>query len=180
MKKTIIIALTLFASISVYSQSYMTRTGTITFFSEAPLENIEAVNNQVSGAIDLSTGEVAFTLLMKAFTFEKALMQEHFNEKYVHSDKYPKATFKGMITDIEKIEVGSNDKKVIIKGELTMHGETEQIEVEGYLRKKGDNLMGRSEFTINLSDFNISIPSAVKDNISETIDVKVDMDYELL
>ena len=180
MKKTIIIALTLFAGLSVYSQSYMTRTGTITFFSEAPLENIEAINNQVSGAIDLKTGEVAFTLLMKAFTFEKALMQEHFNEKYVHSDKYPKATFKGMIVDVEKLEVGSSDKKVTIKGELTMHGETEEIEAIGYLRKKGDNLLGRSEFTINLSDFNISIPSAVKDNISETIDIKVEMDYETL
>lgn len=181
MKNLVILILVTFFSIHMYGQKYMTQNGTITFFSEAPLENIEAVNNQVSSVIDMGSGDMAFSLLMKGFTFDKALMQEHFNEKYVESDKFPKSNFKGKIKNIGQIKLSKTPVDVIISGQLTIHGVTKDIEVKGQLSQPdAKNITGISEFTIKLADYNIKIPSAVNQNISETIDIKVKLNYEKL
>ena len=87
-------------------KQYFTRQGYVSFFSHTPVEDIKADNNQVLSILDLETGEIAVTMLVKSFTFEKALMQEHFNENYVESDKYPKASFKGIITNLEAVKNG--------------------------------------------------------------------------
>ena len=89
---------------SLFAQKFMTKTGHISFFSKAPLENIEANNTQVSSILDASTGDIVFSMLMKSFNFQKALMQEHFNEKFIESDKYPKAEFKGKIANLSSID----------------------------------------------------------------------------
>ncbi len=180
MKK--ITALLLIYSCSItftYAQKYVTRTGSISFFSEAPLENIEAYNNQVSGIVDLETGGMAFTVLMKAFIFEKALMQEHFNEKYVESHKYPKATFKGNIMDFDSFQPGSEQEEIKVSGKLTIHGITKEVTVNGTLKKDTNgNLEGKSVFNINLQDYEIKVPSAVRKNIADNIEIKVNMLYE--
>lgn len=176
---TFAICLTLVTT-SLFAQKYMTQNGSIRFFSETPVENIEAINQQVSSVIDLENESLAFSLLMKAFVFEKALMQEHFNEKYVHSDKYPKASFKGKITGPSNLEDGVKNKTYQVSGTLTMHGKSKDIETTAQLSMQDNKIKASSVFTIMLADFDISVPSAVVENISETIEITVDMNYEKL
>jgi polyisoprenoid-binding protein YceI len=162
------------------AQKFMTQNGTISFYSKTAVEDIEAVNNQVSSVVDLESGNMAFSLLMKAFTFEKALMQEHFNEKYIESEKYPKATFKGQIIDMGNVKIGTEPTEVKVKGQLTMHGESNEIECVGTLVKKGDQIIMNSTFPITVADYKIKIPSAVEENIAKTVEVKVNGTYEKL
>jgi hypothetical protein len=180
MKKTAALLLICACSITLtHAQKYLTRNGSISFFSEAPLENIEAYNNQVSGVIDLETGGMAFTLLMKAFIFEKALMQEHFNEKYVESQLYPKATFNGNIKDFDSFKLGSEQVVITVSGKLTIHGVTKEVSVPGTLRKDvNGNIEGKTVFNIDVQDYEIKIPSAVRKNIADEIEIKVNMLYE--
>jgi polyisoprenoid-binding protein YceI len=164
-----------------YGQRYMTQSGLITFFSKAPLENIEAFNNQVSSAINTANGEMAFSLLMKGFRFEKALMQEHFNEKYAESEKFPKASFKGKIEDFSMDKLGQETQKVKVKGVLTIKGISQPVEALGELRKVNNHqLEAKAVFPLALSDFGIKIPMAVKDNISNTLEISVKMLYDKL
>jgi hypothetical protein len=158
-----------------YGQLYSTSNGEITFYSHAPLEDIEATNKQVSCAIDLSKGQMAFSMLMNAFQFEKALMQEHFNERYVESHKYPKATFAGSIEDLEKIELSkAGSYNVTVSGKLSIHGVTQTVSSKGTLKIGDDKtLTANSTFTINLEDYKVKIPTMYIDNISESIEIKV-------
>ena len=165
------------ASFTNAQDRYLTKKGTITFFSESPMENIEATNNQVLSIVDVSNGQMAISILMKSFLFEKALMQEHFNENYVESDKYPKATFKGSILDFENISTSKT--KIKVKGNLTIHGKTKEITIEAMTAKKDDVLKMTGEFFINLVDFDIEIPSVVKDNIAKSIKVSFNFNHEI-
>jgi polyisoprenoid-binding protein YceI len=125
------------------AQQYFTKTGYISFYSSAPLEDITAENNQVTSIVDFGTGEMAFSLLMKGFHFEKALMEEHFNEKYVHSDKYPKSTFEGNITNIDNVDLTSDGEyEVDIEGKLTIHGVTKDVSTTGTIKVEGEKLSG--------------------------------------
>lgn len=161
------------------AQKYMTQSGTIKFFSEAPLENIESVNNQVSSIINMENGEVVFTLLMKAFNFEKALMQEHFNEKYVESEKFPKATFKGKIKDFNSVDLGSGKQTVEVVGQLTIHGVTNDVQAQATIDRNSENqISASSTFNIDVADYDIKIPAAVKDNIAKSIEITVNMEYD--
>lgn len=179
MKKAAIFLVFLGLGFSVFGQKYLTRTGVVEFFSETDIENIEAINNQASSVINMENGEMAFTILMKAFTFEKALMQEHFNEKYVESDKFPKAKFTGNIQNFADLNLSETPTEVTIKGQLTIHGVTKDIEVKGKLSKSSSgNIKGTSSFSIKIKDYDIKVPSAVENNISDTIEIKVKMDYE--
>lgn len=179
MKKFLTISFFVLLTTVGYGQKFMTQNGKIKFFSKAKLENIQAVNNQVSSVINMDNGDVAFSMLMKSFVFEKALMQEHFNEKYVESDKFPKATFKGSIKAFEKFKISSKEQQVEIVGKLTIHGVTQNVTIKGVMQQneKGQ-IIAHSVFTINLDDYNVAIPSAVSDNISKTIEITVDMRYE--
>jgi polyisoprenoid-binding protein YceI len=179
MKKLVLVAGLICLGTIGFGQKYMTRTGIIHFFSATTVENIEALNNQASSVINMENGEMAFTILMKAFSFEKALMQEHFNEKYVESEKFPKATFKGMIQNFASLKLSTKPTDVTIKGQLTIHGVTKDIEVKGTLTEpSAGKITGLSTFSIKLVDYNIEVPSAVRNNISETIEIKVKMNYE--
>lgn len=180
MKKYILFSIlftSLFSSLS--AQKYMTQTGKISFFSSTPLENIQAYNNQVSGVINMETGEMAFILLMKAFSFEKALMQEHFNEKYVESDNFPKSSFKGRITNFKELNFSPNGPDAHISGELTIHGVTKKVEVTGKLVKKENGAInGFAVFNILIEDYDIKVPAPVRENIAKTIEITVNLDYE--
>lgn len=181
MKQILIISFLLVQSLSVLSQKYMTQSGSISFFSEAPIENIESTNSQVSSVINLDNGQLAFSLLMKAFVFEKALMQTHFNEKYVESEIHPKATFKGQIKDFESIKLSSTPTDVTVIGSLTIHGETKEITSTGKMYYDEDNqIVVNAKLEVLLDDYKIKIPSAVKENISKTISITIQMQYEKL
>jgi uncharacterized protein YjaZ len=117
---------------------YSTKNGKISFFSNAPLEDIEAKNNEVESKLAAANGQVVFTLLMKGFQFENQLMEEHFNENYAESTKYPKADFKGYITNIKDINFsrdGTYPAKV--QGALTIHGVTKQVSADGTITVNG-------------------------------------------
>jgi len=174
---TVIAVLTIiFYSQTLSAQKYLTKNGTISFFSDAPLEKIEAVNKQVNAALDISSGDIVFKVLMKSFEFEKALMQEHFNENYVESDKFPNATFVGKIGNISSIDFSKSEKHdVTISGKMTIHGVTKDISEKGQLEIAGDMVTGTTTFMIKLGDYDISIPNTVVNNISENIEIKVDV-----
>jgi len=180
MRITIILAV-LFISNASIAQKYFTKTGHISFFSSTPLENIEANNYQSTSVIDFSTGEMVFSLLMKGFEFEKALMQEHFNEKYVESDQFPKATFKGNIVNFKSVNLKKDGVyKVQVTGEMTIHGVTKTVKSEGTLEVKAGKIIGISTFKIPLKDYNINVPSVVSDKIASEMTIKVKMNYSEL
>lgn len=177
MKKII---LTLFVigmmSMSANAQRYITKNGHVRFYSEAPLETIEAHNNQVNAALDVKSGDLVFKILMKSFIFEKALMQEHFNENYVESDKYPNATFKGKVTNQAEVDFSTaGSYKAIIKGDLTIHGKTQETTAEGIFQVKEDMIYGKAKFSVAIADYEISIPGAVAGKIAEVVEITVDV-----
>jgi len=183
MKNTAIILMlmAIFSTGSLQAQKYITKNGKISFFSDAPMEKIEAHNNQVNAALDLATGDLVFKVLMKSFEFEKALMQEHFNENYVESDKFPNATFAGKIINIADLSLPEDGTyEAIIHGKLTIHGVTKDIQESGELKVSGSKISGKTKFSILLADYDIKIPNTVVNNISETIEITVDVDLEEL
>ncbi len=154
-------------------QVYITRTGSVSFFSKTPLEDIKAENNQVYAAVDLSQKTIAFSLLLKSFLFRKALMQEHFNENYVESDKYPRSTFKGTFTG--EIVPGKSNT-VQIKGVLLLHGIEKNITTTATITLNDGSLTGQSALQLIPEDFNISIPGIVRDKIEKQIAVQISID----
>lgn len=172
-------ALMLAATFAANAQKYYTKNGNISFFSKASLENIQADNNQVMSVLNTQTGDMQFSVLIKSFHFEKALIEEHFNENYLESDKFPKATFKGVINDVSKISFTTDGMyNVSVTGDLTLHGVTKKITSTGTITVKGGKISADSKFNIKLSDYNISIPKLVKDNIAESVEVKVAALYD--
>jgi polyisoprenoid-binding protein YceI len=183
LKKNLVIALALIlsASISFAQGKYYTKTGKITFYSKAPLENNEAVNKTVTAVLDSKSGAIQFAVQMKGFEFEKQLMQQHFNENYVESDKYPKSEFKGTITNNSAINYTSDGTyNAQVKGQLTIHGVTKNITTTGTFKIIGGNIDASSTFNVLLSDYNIKIPAIVKDKVSNTIKIVVDCHLEPL
>lgn len=160
---------------------FFTKTGHIKFFSTTPMENIEAHNRQVSSVIDTKTGAIEFGVLMRSFKFEKALMEEHFNENYVESDKFPKSTFKGTISNISEINFTKDGEyNAKVSGNLTIHGVTKPVEGTAKIIVKGGKVQGTHVFTIAPEDYDIKIPAVVRDKIAKTIEITVNCDYEPL
>jgi polyisoprenoid-binding protein YceI len=180
MKKLIIPFITiLILTNSVQAQKYYTKNGNISFFSKTSMENIKADNNQVMSVLNSQTGELQFSLLIKSFHFEKALMEEHFNENYLESDKFPKAGFKGTITDMSRVSFSTDGLYTVpVSGEMTLHGVTKKINTTGTLTVKGGKISATSKFFIKISEYNISIPALVKDNIAESVEVTVNSDFD--
>ena len=180
MKTRILLTLLLIsASVCSIAQTYITRNGKVMFFSKAPVENIEAVNNEVTSILDTKKGEFAFIVLIKSFKFRKALMEEHFNENYMESNTYPKANFKGTITNLPGVDFNKDGTFAVnVKGDLTLHGVTKNIEVPGTITIVGGKIAATSTFKIRIKDYKISIPSTVINNIAEVVDVNIDCKYE--
>jgi polyisoprenoid-binding protein YceI len=157
--------------ISAEAQQYLSNDGLITFFSQAPLENISAKNNKVSAAYDLQTNEIVFQLQIQDFVFPNALMQEHFNENYLESDLFPHSTFVGEVMQ-------NKNGKATVVGDLTIHGETNEMKVEGLLRKERNQVTIFAEFEVKLEDYNIKIPRIVMYKIAEEIEIKVNIELK--
>lgn len=185
MKKSIILFLFLLSTGLVFSQTRVfTKNGKVKFDATSPSspEQIIGNNDKATSVLDFGTGAIQFAVLMKAFLFEKALMQEHFNENYVESDKFPKSDFKGQVINIKEVDLEKDGNyKVKVKGKLTLHGITKDIEADGTLTVK-DKIVtaGKSEFKVQLSDFDIEVPTIVNDKLNKEALISVDMNYELL
>jgi polyisoprenoid-binding protein YceI len=152
----------------------MARNGYVRFFSEAPLENIEAINQEGLSIFETSSNEIAFTIPIKGFQFEKKLMQKHFNENYLESEKYPNATFKGEIRGFSKT---TGKQELTAVGEMTIHGVTREIFVDGVGYIDGDKIILEASFPIELADYKIKIPKVVLYNIAEVVDVTIKFEF---
>jgi YceI-like domain len=175
-RKVLLISLTMLqlSLIATAQDKYFTKSGTISFFSDAPMEKIEAINRSTSAVLDTKTGNFQFVLLMKGFEFKKALMQEHFNENYVESEKFPKASFKGTVTNNSAINYGKDGTyEAVVKGKLTIHGQEKEVTAKGNFTVKEGKINTASVFTIKLSDYQISIPALVKDKVAEQVRITV-------
>jgi hypothetical protein len=160
---------------------FFTKNGKINFVSKGTVETIEAQHKSVTCVLDSKTGNIQFSVLMKGFEFKKALMQEHFNENYVESDKFPKADFKGQIannSDVNYTKDGSYNVKV--KGKLTLHGETKDVETSGTITVSGGKPTATSEFNVLMSDYKIAIPGVVKDHMDNNVKITVNCPLEPL
>ena len=178
MKLVALIAAFLLTAIAGYTQILMTRTGQASFHSNTILENINAVNKNVSAIIDVGKKNLAFKMYLKEFIFEKKLMQEHFNENYVESDKYPTSTFSGSYTGLPDFRKDGS-YPVQVSGKLTLHGVTREVNVRATLTVRNGTVTGTSTFRLNPKDFNISIPFIVRDKIEKENTVKIKVDWPI-
>ena len=180
MKK--IILFTVFAcvvtSISNAQSKYLTKKGSITFEASVPaFEEVKASNTKVTAIINTATGDIAALALVKGFRFKIALMEEHFNENYAESNTYPKAKFRGKIIEY-KNNKSNKTEKVVIKGFLTFHGVTKELEIPAELTQNEENIKLLAKFNVKPSDFNVEIPSVVSSKVSETI--AIELNFNLL
>jgi len=156
----------------------MTKNGYIGFFSHTSMEDIKGDNNQVVGAIDISTGEMVFQAVIKSFHFDRALMEEHFNENYMESDKIPKSSFKGKITNLSSVDFSKNGTyDVTVEGDLTIHDVTNRISTKGTIEVVSGGINANAKFNIVPEDYKISIPGVVRDKINKNLEVTVAMKY---
>ena len=166
---------------SVKGQKYFSKVGQTHFLSEAPLEKIEADNNNSLVVLDAATGQLEWSVLIKGFQFVKALMQDHFNENYMESYKFPKGLFKGTITNIMEINLSKDGSYVTnVKGDLTLHGVTKPIMTAGQITVKNGKITAASTFDIIIADYNIDIPKVVRDNLAKTVKVTVRADLQVM
>jgi hypothetical protein len=180
-KRLFFLLLIVIIGFSAQGQRFLTKTGYIHFYSDAPLEKIQATNRQVNAAVDAGTGDIVFKVLMKSFQFEKSLMQEHFNENYVESDKYPNSTFVGKVTNIKDITLTkAGTYNVNVEGKLTIHGITKDLKATGTFEVKADKVEAKCKFIIHIGDYKISIPGVVAGHIAETVEITVDLTLDKL
>ena len=177
MRTIIIILCFLISTINLSAQDlYKSTDGEISFFSEAPVENISAINKDVKALINAKNAEVAFIVTNVGFKFEKPLMEEHFNENYMESHKYKVSVFKGKIIDeVDFAKDGAYE--VTAKGTLNIHGVTVEREIKGTLTISNGKINLTTEFDVALKDHKIKIPSVVVKNIAEVVKVTVNINF---
>ncbi len=176
------IALTILAICFVFARSigqkqHIVRQGQVTFFSYTKVENIQATNNQVLSLFNEDTGEIAVTMLMRAFTFKKALMQEHFNESYIESDLYPKASFNGLIENFDPDSNGIQTR--MIEGDFKLRETTKRITIKTQIAKNNEttSYIFSGEFELATDDYDINIPALLKPNIAKSIKVTFNFQF---
>ena len=179
--KKLLFSLLLLASLQTQAQKYFTKTGTIIFNSKSPVEKIEGVNKATACLLDTRTGSMDFIVQIKSFVFEKQLMQEHFNENYLESDKFPKANFKGVITNHTAINFTKDgDYNAEVVGKMTLHGVTKDVKFAGKISVKGGKVIITSSQMLLLQDYKIAVPNAVKDKVSKDVKITVNTTLELM
>ena len=173
MKKIILFAVLVTVANFANAQRFFSKSAHVRFFSHTSAEDIKADNYKCEIVLDKATGNVQFSALIKMFEFEKALMQEHFNENYLESDTYPKSTFKGK-GDFSKVNFAADGNyNVNVAGQLTMHGVVKDVSATANIKISGGKIEGSTKFYINPRDFNVKIPDLVKGQISDKIEITV-------
>ena len=174
-KKTFLFTFLIISQI-ICAQKYFTRTGTTNFkASVATFEAIEATNKSTTVLLKTDTGDIAAQLFIAAFTFKVALMQEHFNENYMDSDKFPKATFRGKL---EGFSIDTLKKEYPLLGTLTIRGIEKEIETIARVVVTEGAIGITSNFAVKPQDFDIKIPSIVRKKIAKS--VNINLNYELV
>ena len=171
---TILLSL-LFSFTGTAQRSYITREGAVSFFSSTPLEDIKAENNRVQAVLDNSTGEINVRMRIEDFQFPRALMQKHFNEKFMESHIYPEAGFSGFIEDFDTFSDDQIPDQVTARGKLTIHGVTREVRISGKLEKIGPHYVCNAVFPVRVGDHDIRIPRIFTRNIAEVVEVTVNL-----
>jgi len=170
----VVCGLLVLSSIVSAQEKYFTKSGAINFDCSTTVEDITAKNAKGVCVLEPKTGAIELAVLMKAFEFKRALMQEHFNENYVESDKYPKATFKGKVENCPDLSKnGTYD--VVITGTMNLHGVTKPVKAKGKIVVNGSSVTATTDFILLLSDYAIEIPGVVKDKISNKVKISVSL-----
>jgi polyisoprenoid-binding protein YceI len=172
MKPYITLALLVCLQINATCQKFTLEKSSVTFFSDATIEDITASNKKTVSIFNLTTTDIVFSVPIAEFQFDKSLMQEHFNEKYMESDKFPKSTFQGKIIGFNTGQTIEQEVRAV--GKLTIHGITRDIELPGTIQKTGDNISMKSKFIVKLQDYKIEIPQLLWENIAEQVEVTVE------
>ena len=172
MKKIALLVLVTLCSFVPIQEKKLTKTGTITFEASVPsFEEVKGKNTAVTCVLNTANGEIAALALMKGFRFKVALMEEHFNENYIESSKFPKATFKGKIDDFDVSKISSTSKDYTIKGKLELHGKSKDIISIAKIKKIGSDIEVKTTFPVNVSDFDIEIPSVVSKKVAKKVTI---------
>ncbi len=172
--KNIIFITCILVSFTGAAQKFKSSSSNIKFYSDAPLEDIEAFNTAATSIVDLDTKAIVIVVPIKSFDFKKELMQEHFNENYLESDEFPNAIFKGKLIDWSGTEGLSKAKA---EGTLEIHGVTQEVTIEGDLTKEGESLALSTVFNVKLEDYDVKIPKAVFYKIAEEVEVTANLEY---
>lgn len=175
MKRLVLLSFLLFQALEVGGQVLRSESGYVRFFSDALIEDISAGNDQASAMFDLGSGDAVFLIPIRGFEFKKSLMQEHFNENYLESDKYPEAYFRGKISGYNPKNTSS---KAIAEGEMTIHGVTRKVKIPGTITKQGGKLILEAVFPIVLEDYKVEIPRLMFQNIAEEVEVTVRFEFK--
>jgi len=155
-----------------YGQKYISEKALVSFYSHAAIEDIKADNKKATSIFDVATGEIAFSVAIKDFMFAKTMMQEHFNEKYMETEKFPKSTFQGKIVGFDATKKGLQQVKA--QGKITLHGVTRILDVPGTMEIQGNRILMKSVFVAKLVDYNITRPELMFQKIAEQVDVTID------
>jgi len=151
---------------------YTDKEGKVSFYSRTPLEDIEAHTTQALGIINLDKGSVGVSILIKSFSFKKALMEEHFNENYLESDIYPKAVFNGKIMGYDTLDFKrAGGLETTVVGNIKLHGVTQAIHGTVSFKPDGKSFKCSTKFKLKPADFNIKIPDLVSNNIAKEVEV---------
>jgi polyisoprenoid-binding protein YceI len=160
----------------VLAQKFVLEKSKVVFFSDAAIEDIRAENTKSVSIYNAETHDVVFSIPIAEFQFENATMREHFNEKYMDTDKFPKATFQGKFSAFD-----SNNKEtqpVTAKGKLTIHGVTRDVEIAGSITSAFQSMQAKATFIVKLADYNIKIPQLLWQKIAEQVEVTVEFSYK--
>ncbi|QIL39008.1 YceI family protein [Pedobacter sp. HDW13] len=176
MKKLLITLILVSAFAAVHAQMLISKDAIISFFSKAPMEDIDAISKTAVSGINIKTGEIIFKINNNSFQFKKKLMQEHFNENYMESDTYPTSEFKGKIIDpVDFSKLGTYN--VVVKGNLQIHGVTKTYQTQAKITVTSDAVTANAAFKVKLEDHKIKIPTIVIAKIAEVVDVKINAVY---
>lgn len=163
--------------VEAQSKVFATKTGQASFFSETPTENISAANNRVQAVLKPETNEIAVRMKMSEFIFPNKLMQEHFNENYMESTKFPTGTFSGKIDQpIDYAKDGIHE--VTATGDFTVHGVKKPRKLNGKLQVRNGKVFIETQFDVALKDHNIDVPTIVFVKIAQIIQVKASVVLE--
>jgi uncharacterized membrane protein len=179
-KRFLLALLLLVAIIKAEAQDiWMTRNGTLAFHAGTSVEDIDGISNEMASLLNVRTGDLAFQVPVKSFHFKRALMEDHFNENYMESNKFPKSTFNGKINDISKVNFTKDGTyPVMVDGELMIHGFTRKVSVPGSINITGGKISAAATFKVLISDYNINIPGVVTEKIAKEAMIEVKCSYE--
>jgi polyisoprenoid-binding protein YceI len=175
MKQLLFFLLTI-GSTSGYAQKFTVEKSSVSFYSQAAIEDIKAHTSKSTSLINASTGDIVLVIPIGDFEFVKSLMKHHFNEKYMETEKYPKATFQGKLSGFDP--TASGVQKATAKGKMTIHGVAKDVEIPGTMTVAKGKIELESKFMVKLADYKISIPTLLFRNIAEQVEVTVEFTYK--